>query len=425
MLTTALAQDVLLFALLFGLYFLALFVKSSRSRPLIFLPIGGIVVYLMLSTNNGDSSPLRGCTIASVTLPILFSASDYVLLTDVQEELRFKGQEVPPDRMAWRSRLSWAFQLFSSPRGIGWEHEPSHALRALPRTLCSSRWTFVKSHLIQLAVYAVLLDAVRVHNRWNPCYAKGGPSIATFGWVWRGFSMFSWILQTYIQIDRLYRVFGVLSVLVGLSTPEEWPPMFGSWSEPYTVQRLWGRTWHQLLRRFLTVHGQWVAEDVLALKRGTIAFYVRLVTAFLISGLIHSGIDYALYSGTVSWQWSYRWCHWCGEDGDRYADVVPGTPSGGGAMSFFMLQPVAIFMEDMVIRYANQILKANVRSHWRCWNFLGYIWVLTWFTFCMPMWLDPLIQAGMTESGPPKGPAVLSVVSRGLVSVYRRVCEMV
>jgi hypothetical protein len=264
----ALVWDVFLFIALFGLHFLALFLKPSPYRPLIFLPICSIVTYLMRSTNRGDSTPLRGSSIASVALPILFSASNYVFLTDAQRVLRRKGQKVPAFKMEWRARLEWAFALFCSPRGIGWEHESRHIIRPLHPSVCASRWSFVKTQVIRLVVYAAMLDLLRWHDRWNPCYAKDGPSITAFGWMWRCFSMFSWSIQTYIQIDRLYWVLGSLSVLVGLSTPGEWPYFFGDLWDAYTVRRFWGsvviflfrhvpyltsfdicsRTWHQLLR---------------------------------------------------------------------------------------------------------------------------------------------------------------------------------
>ena len=220
----------------------------------------------MLSTNRGDSTPVRGSSIASVALPILFSASDYIFLTDAQRVLRRKGQKVPADEMEWRARLQWAFALFSSPRGIGWEHESRHIIRPLPPSVCACRPSFFKAQVIRLVVYAVLLDVLRWHDRWNPCYAKDGPSITAFGWMWRCFSMFSWSIQTYIQIDRLYWVLGLLSVSVGLSSPGEWPFFFGDLWDAYTVRRFWGsvavllfpvlctlnfihsRTWHQLLR---------------------------------------------------------------------------------------------------------------------------------------------------------------------------------
>lgn len=390
-----LVGDAFLFATLFGSHFLALFVKPSRYRWLMFLPICAIVMYLMISTNRGDSTPVRGSSIASVALPILFSASDYILLTDVQRELRRNGQKVSPDRKGWWARLEWAFALFSSPRGIGWEHEPRHAIRPLPPSLCVSRCAFIKTQVIRCAVYAALLNLLRWHDRWNPCYAKDGPSITAFGWMWRSFSMFSWTLQTYIQIDRLYWVLGLLSVSVGLSAPGEWPYFFGDLRDAYTVRRFWGRTWHQLLRRLLISHAKWVAQDLLRLKpRAQQSVYVQLVTGFFISGLIHSGIDYALYGRRTFCWWVCRTMGQCGISGN-------GGEGGGGAMSFFLLQPVAIIGEDAVIRFANSLPGV---SRWRRhWHLLGYLWVLTWFTYCMPMWLDPLIRSGMVESNLGRG----------------------
>ncbi|KIL63504.1 hypothetical protein M378DRAFT_12091 [Amanita muscaria Koide BX008] len=391
--------DMLLFATLFGLYFLALFVKPSPYRRLIFIPIAAVVAYMMMSTRGADSLPGRGSTIASITMPLLFSASDFILLTEVQRELRRKGQTVRADRMEWRARLGWAFGLFSSPRGIGWKSLGSeHANRSASNT----RWTFVKRQIIKLVVYGIVLDLLRWHDRWNPCYAKDGPSITAFGWAWRSFNMFSWVIQVYIQIDRLYRVVGTLSVLARLSSPEEWPSFFGDLRDAYTVRRFWGRTWHQLLRRILMSHARFVANQGLGLKRGTRKdALVQLYTAFFISGLIHSGIDYSLYG----WKTVSR-CVWCLSGGSSTGsghggDGVGGSGGGGGAMSFFLRQPVAIILEEAVIEFANKAFPDVVRSRSRTrrlwWRVLGYLWVLTWFTYCLPMWLDLLIKSGMFE----------------------------
>ena len=146
--------------------------------------------------------------------------------------------------------------------------------------------------------------------------------------------------------------------------------------------------------QLLTSHAKWVAQGVLRLKPGTRrAIYVQLATGFFISGLIHSGIDYALYGRRTFCWWVCQLAGQCGRTGD-------GLEGGGGAMSFFLLQPVAIIAEDAVIRFANRFpAVVRSRSRWRRqWHFLGYLWVLTWFTYCMPMWLDPLIRSGMVES---------------------------
>ena len=232
--------DLFLFTTLFVLYFLALFVKPTSYRRVIFVLAAGLVAYLMRSTRRADSTPLRGSTIASVTVPVLFAMSDFVFLTEAQRELRRKGQKVRADRMKWRSRLGWAFALFSSPRGVGWEHEPSHVIGPLPRSISKTRWSFIKAQVIRLGVYAVMLELLRCHDHWNPCYAKDGPSIMAFGWMWRAFSMSSWAMQTYIQIDRLYWIVGMVSVLAGVTSPEEWPLFFGGLWDAYTVGRFWG-----------------------------------------------------------------------------------------------------------------------------------------------------------------------------------------
>lgn len=41
-----------------------------------------------------------------------------------------------------------------------------------------------------------------------------------------------------------YLVAGI-TVGLGLFNPPSWPPMFGSFSQGYTLRNLWGKCWHQ------------------------------------------------------------------------------------------------------------------------------------------------------------------------------------
>ncbi len=111
-------------------------------------------------------------------------------------------------------------------------------------------------------------------------------------------------------------------------------------------------------------HGHFIAYDVLGLKRGTKAsFYVQIYVGFAISAMIHVAGDYSLL----------------------------GNWSQGGAFRFFMLQAVGITIESTIIDIAKWL---NIRGSWRI---VGYVWVILWFTYTVPDWMDPLHRAGLAS----------------------------
>lgn len=139
------------------------------------------------------------------------------------------------------------------------------------------------------------------------------------------------------------------------------------------------RTWHQTLRyvriRFcscvypvenfqtLGSYGRFVAYDCLNLRPGTsFSAYTQLVIAFFVSALIHIGGDYSVHRS--------------------YA-------IGGPTLRFFLLQPVAILCEET----ARHIMRPQ-KHHARIWKAVGYIWVLLWFTWSAPPYLDSISIAG-------------------------------
>ena len=88
------------------------------------------------------------------------------------------------------------------------------------------------------------------------------------GYLFRSWCLFVWLVMTYAILKMYYVLASIIAVGLGISVPEDWPDMFGNWSDAYTLRRLWGyvsrillyphmrllttlssRTWHQNLRR--------------------------------------------------------------------------------------------------------------------------------------------------------------------------------
>ena len=107
-----------------------------------------------------------------------------------------------------------------------------------------------------------------------------------------------------------------------------------------------------------------MAYDVLHLKKSTKASsFVQLYIAFALSGVMHAAGDYSLL----------------------------GNWSEGGALRFFLLQAIGITIETTVIGIARRF---SIRGSW---DYVGYVWVIMWFTYTIPDWMDPLHRAGFAS----------------------------
>lgn len=56
----------------------------------------------------------------------------------------------------------------------------------------------------------------------------------------RSWNLLAWLVMTYAILKMYYEVASLLAVGLGISRSEDWPDMFGNWSDAYTVRRLWG-----------------------------------------------------------------------------------------------------------------------------------------------------------------------------------------
>ena len=65
-------------------------------------------------------------------------------------------------------------------------------------------------------------------------------------------------------------------------------------------------------------------------------------------------------------------------------------------MEFFLLQAVAITCEDIII---SLVARAGFSSQPnRFYKLIGFV-VFTWFTYCLPIWLDEIVHAGLADDG--------------------------
>lgn len=63
--------------------------------------------------------------------------------------------------------------------------------------------------------------------------------------------LFTWLpaICSCYAMKMQYSLFAAITVATGLYTPQDWPPIMGHLADVSTVRDLWGKFWHQLIRR--------------------------------------------------------------------------------------------------------------------------------------------------------------------------------
>lgn len=113
---------------------------------------------------------------------------------------------------------------------------------------------------------------------------------------------------------------------------DAWPPNFGSFKNAYSIRRFWGYTWHQQMRRTTSAPGAYLLsllpysfQKSQALPYRLLKRYFLIFAAFFVSGLIHAAGSY------------------------NVTRALNLPLSDGGEIKYFLLQGLAIMMEDFIL----------------------------------------------------------------------------
>jgi len=251
--------------------------------------------------------------------------------------------------------------LAFNSRQVGWVQGP----RMLPHHPTCSISHFIWSRMLYAMLNVVLLIAALLYEDGDPdtllhhTEVNSCTMVAKF--IWTGFSgSLAWAIAMVNGVCLIHTIFAIPLVGLGLSGPGDWPALFGSFWDTYSLRRFWGRTWHQLMRPTLSMIGKHVACRVCGFREGTIASSsTQLFVAFMVSGLIHTGGDYLVFQ--------------------QFRPHI---------LLFFLLHAVAISFENFMIWLTKPL---TARCDRRVSRIVGYIWVCGWFCFTCPnIWFYPV-----------------------------------
>jgi hypothetical protein len=233
------------------LYFIliAAWAQGGRTNAhynwLFFVLVAAISIYTVLFTASDDA--VADCPLGTTATSLVFVASDTILLRNRQPELRKVGQKKPTVEMSLIERLKWSITFGLTPRGLGWTHEPTSHIAPKPKADCS-RGRFIASQFAWLVFYILLADVSSILIRANPCFSKGGPLFSEYGWTWR-VTVWPHMFFVNATMSMMYIGASIATVAIGLYRPHDWPHIFGTPRDAYTVRKCWGRVWHQMMRK--------------------------------------------------------------------------------------------------------------------------------------------------------------------------------
>ncbi|EFI28251.1 toxin biosynthesis protein [Coprinopsis cinerea okayama7 len=339
--------------------------RSPHLRLLTFASIVCLAVCLFL---NPTGSAYRDYTIGCSAAIRVFMMSDFLLLNDPLKFRKLNEPAPPPSSEASLSvRLKRSFDLVYAPRGVGWTHRIRGMANSAPNK-STATLPFLAKRMKIFVVQFILYELADLVIQANQHF----PPLLSDKWWLRALVVIAHLTELRTRLLMTYELIIIGRVVTGLSEPDEseWPPLFGSVLEVYTVRRFWGQFWHQVLRRMLTTHSDFLAQ-CLGLRKRLIARYFKLHMAFFISAIVHYCGDF-----TIRQDWK------------------------GGSMHYFLLQAAAITVEDALI-YAGRRLGCERWMSKRWARLLGYAWVMAWFAATHPIWLGPQIEVGFVTSRPP------------------------
>ncbi|CAA7263535.1 unnamed protein product [Cyclocybe aegerita] len=342
----------------------AIAAPSQYRHPSFFFILSLICYQVFFTKIDIGGELMAECGIGIRLFAQLVSTSYYLLLNDAQRDLRIIGDKEDIALKPFASRLWWAAHLYFNPRAVGWSHEARGKLPSRPTEKTALSFTISQ---LSFVARCFLLYTVAVYlSHQNPYFNRHGDSsdITGFARLWQLGTVLYFIMVS-LGLSIQYTYLSIVWVALGLSKPKDWPRLFGSPADMYTIRRFWGVGWHQMFRGGFSAHADFFAKAFDLPQKSRFTTYFKLIVVFSISACMHHLADVGIF---------HNW-------------------TKSGAIPFFLLQAVGIMFEDALLAMARRIgLKESPFT-----RLLGYGWVLAWFGFSMPRWINPIVPIGYID----------------------------
>jgi len=301
----------------------------------------------------------RDYSIGNLIMIQVFTAYLLLWLVNPVTEYRHEHDVTAAAKLPFVRRVWWLLCIINNPRGIGWSYEVAH----LPTRPSSSKWTFVVHKLLSALRWYLFLDLAQTYNQ-SPLRSIYDSAVGPQAYLMRPISIIARFSSLVGLLALENSLAAATSVALSITTPREWPDIYGRWSDAYTVRRFWGRTYHQLLRRLTASCGKACCR-ALGLRPGTRASsYTQLYVGFAVSGFLHCG-----------------------------GDLMVSPYLFGTSFPFFMSQAVAITFEDAVIGI---VRRSGAKIPLNLAHLAGYAWAITWLCISAPLYVNWSLLISLT-----------------------------
>ncbi|CAH0017829.1 unnamed protein product [Clonostachys rhizophaga] len=102
------------------------------------------------------------------------------------------------------------------------------------------------------------------------------------------------VVPDYLTLSSYHDVLAIIGVATGVDDPSEWPPMYGSITEAYTMRRFWSSFWHLLIYRSFSTFSRSILSILGFNGRHPISRYTHNILVFFLSGIMHEIVPWLL-----------------------------------------------------------------------------------------------------------------------------------
>lgn len=278
-----------------------------------------------------------------------------------------------------RSRKQWdiraAYKLLFDVRHLGVNYTtPQSGAASVSR---GALLFFVTTRLLRLFVYWLLTahlftpliptifgpvepwefdQYAQTYFRRLPIFETPEPVTVRETWI-RVVFTFRWIWLNFVDVDAAHTFLSITFVgILRLDTPEEWPSMFGSPWEAYSLRRYWGRFWHRLVYRPYLGLAKVIAEKLrIRCLNPSFEKCFLVFLIFAISGLAHATVS--LHGGS-------------------FVEAIDD-------IAFYCINFAVIAAEGVIQRLASPVRR--FLPGWAC-KVVGFFWVFAFWFWAAPKW---------------------------------------
>ena len=113
--------------------------------------------------------------------------------------------------------------------------------------------------------------------------------------VIRSWLVFHLVWSSWAMFTATHDMLAFAHVAIGIDEPRDWPRLYGSVFEAYSIRRFWGKFWHRLVQRSYGAYGSLLSQKMLTSPPGSSADRICVnISVFLISGIVHASITVQL-----------------------------------------------------------------------------------------------------------------------------------